>query len=57
VAAGQLDDEVAQAPRMVSEAGDDPHAVRRAPVVQVIDAGDADVGGGGGVDTGRRGAH
>jgi hypothetical protein len=55
VAAGHLDHEVAQAPWMVSEAGDDPRAAGRALLMQVINAGDADVGSGGGVDArGRR---
>jgi hypothetical protein len=54
VAAGDLDHEVAQAPWMVGEASDDPRAVGRAPLMQVIDAGDADVGSGGGVDAGGR---
>jgi hypothetical protein len=57
VAAGHLDHEVPQAPWMVGEAGDDPRAVGRALLVQVIDAGDPDVGSGGRVDAGRRGLH
>ncbi len=57
MAAGHLDHEVAQAPWMVSEAGDDPRAVGRALLMQVINTGDADVGGGGGVDAGGRRLH
>jgi hypothetical protein len=57
VAAGHLDHEVAQAPWMVSEAGDDPRAAGRALLMQVINAGDADVGSGGGVDAGGRRQH
>ena len=54
MAAGHLDYEVAQAPWMVSESGDDPRAAGRALLMQVIDAGDGDVGSGGGVDGGSR---
>ena len=42
---------------MISEAGDDPRATGRAQLMQVIDASDADVGGGGGIDPGGRGPH
>jgi hypothetical protein len=42
---------------MVGEAGDDARAAGRAPLMQVIDAGNADVGSGGGVDAGGRGLH
>lgn len=42
---------------MVSEAGDDPRAAGRALLMQVINAGDADVGSGGGVDAGGRRLH
>ena len=42
---------------MVGEAGDDPDAAGRAPLMQVIDAGDAEVGSGGGVDARGRGSH
>src|ERR1700685_1406475 len=42
---------------MVSESGDDPRAAGRALLMQVIDAGDADVDSGGGVDAGGRGPH
>ena len=42
---------------MVSEAGDDPRAAGRALLVQVINAGDADVGSGGGIDAGGRRLH
>jgi hypothetical protein len=57
VAAGHLDHEVAQAPWMVSESGDDPHVPGCALLMQVIDADDADVGSGGGVDPRGRGPH
>jgi hypothetical protein len=52
VTAGHLDHEVAQAPGMVGQPSDDPRASGRAPFMQVIDAGDADIEGGGGVDAG-----
>ena len=42
---------------MVSETGDDPRAAGRALLMQVINAGDADVGSGGGVDAGGRRLH
>ena len=42
---------------MVSESGDDPRAAGRALLMQVIDAGDGDVGSGGGIDAGGRGLH
>ena len=42
---------------MVSEAGDDPRAAGRALLMQVINAGDSDVGSGGGVDAGGRRLH
>jgi hypothetical protein len=54
---GYLDHEVAQAPWMSGQAGDDPGAAGRALLMQFIDAGDADVGGGGGVDARGRGPH
>jgi hypothetical protein len=54
VAAGHLDHEVAQPPRVIGKAGDDPRAAGRALLVEVIDAGDVDVGSGGGVDAGGR---
>ena len=57
VAAGHLDHVVAQAPRMVSKGGDDPRAAGRALLMQGIDAVDADVGRGGGVDARGRGPH
>ena len=42
---------------MVSGAGDDPRAAGRALLMQVINAGDSDVGSGGGVDAGGRRLH
>ena len=57
MAAGYLDHEVAQAPWMVSEAGDDRRAAGRALLMQFTDAGDADVRSGGRVDAGGRGPH
>jgi len=57
VAAGHLDHEVPQAPWMVSEADDDRRAAGRALLMQFVDAGDADIGSGGGVDAGSRGPH
>ena len=54
MAPGDLDHEVAQAPWMVSEAGDDPRTAGRALLMQVINVGDSDVGSGGGVDAGGR---
>ena len=52
VTAGHLDHEVAQAPGMVGQPSDDPRASGRAPFIQVIDVGDADIEGGGGIDAG-----
>ena len=40
---------------MVGESGDDPRAAGRALLMQLVDAGDADVGSSGGVDAGGRG--
>jgi hypothetical protein len=57
VAAGHFHHEVAQAPWMVSEAGDDAGAAGCTLLVQGIDPGDADVGCGGGVDARGRGPH
>ena len=57
MAAGHLDHEVAPAPWMVSEARDDPRAAGRAPIMQIINAGDSDVSSGGGVDAGSRRPH
>ena len=57
MAAGYLNHEVAQPPWMVSKADDDRRAAGRAPLMQFIDVGDADVGSGGGVDAGGRGPH
>jgi hypothetical protein len=42
---------------MVSEADDDRRAAGRALLMQFVDAGDADIGSGGGVDAGSRGPH
>ncbi len=42
---------------MVSKAGDDPRAAGLALLMQVINAGDTDVGSGGGVDAGGRRLH
>lgn len=42
---------------MISEAGDDPRASGRALLMQVVDASDADVSGGGRIDPGGRGPH
>jgi hypothetical protein len=52
VTTGHLDHKVAQAPRMVCQAGDDPRAACRALLMRVINAGDIEIGGGGGVDAG-----
>ena len=56
--AGHLTHEVTQAPRMVGEADDDPRAAGRALLImEVIDAGDADVSSGRGVDARDFGPH
>jgi len=57
VAPGDLDHEVAQPPGVVGEVGDDRRAAGGALPMEVVDAGDADVGGGGGVDAWGRGPH
>ena len=42
---------------MVSESGDNPRDAGHALLMQGIDAGDVDIGSGGGVDAGGRGLH